>query len=81
MADGTAGAVLPAFPPIDSLLRLEQFFKTLYLRYDERYVYSAPDLKSVTQRLEWSSASPAFETGIGPSVDYDIRLSADRVQG
>ena len=34
-------------------LRMERFFETLYLRYDERYVYSAPDLKSVTRRKEW----------------------------
>src|SRR5205085_339413 len=30
------GIVLSGFPPVDSPLRLEQFFKALYLRYDER---------------------------------------------
>ena len=46
------GEVLTSYPTVDSPLRLERFFETLYLRYDERYVYSAPDLKSVTRRRE-----------------------------
>jgi hypothetical protein len=53
-----AGQVLPNYPTADSPLRLERFFETLYLRYDGRY-YSAPDLKSVTRRREWSPNSPA----------------------
>jgi hypothetical protein len=56
----TPGKILPHFPPPDSPLRIEQFFQTLYLRYDERYVYAAPDLKSVTSRHAWSPASPAL---------------------
>lgn len=72
MADADAGAVLPLFPPLDSPLRLEQFFKTLYLRYDERFVYSAPDLKGVTRRLEWSPASPAFAER--KAQNFEIRL-------
>jgi hypothetical protein len=55
-----AGTIFPDFPPSDSLLRLERFFATLYLRYDERYVFGAPKLESVTRRLEWSPASPFF---------------------
>lgn len=81
MLDGTAGAVLPTFPPDGSPLRLEQFFKTLYLRYDERYVYSAPDLKLVTQRLEWSPASPALVAGTGPQLGYEVRVSSGRDDG
>ena len=54
MADADLGTLLPSYPAIDSPLRLERFFETLYLRYDERFVYAAPDLKGVTQRLEWS---------------------------
>ncbi|MFZ1102931.1 MAG: hypothetical protein WAN86_08860 [Hyphomicrobiaceae bacterium] len=40
------GEVLASYPTVESPLRLERFFETLYLRYDERYVYGAPDLKS-----------------------------------
>lgn len=54
------GEVLPSYPKPDSVLRIERFFETLYLKYDERYVYSAPDLKSVTRRKEWSEASGIF---------------------
>lgn len=76
MADADLGALLPTYPAEDSPLRLEQFFKTLYLRYDERFVYAAPDLKSVTQRLEWDPSSPALQIDQGyPDIDYPIRSS------
>lgn len=55
------GQVLESFPPADSPLRIESFFQTLYLRYDERFVFSAPDLKSVTRRVEWSPQSSLFQ--------------------
>ncbi|CAN7586414.1 hypothetical protein [Pararhizobium sp. LjRoot238] len=75
MADAELGTLLPCYPAEDSPLRLEQFFQTLYLRYDERFVYAAPDLKSVTQRLEWSPDSPAFVPHNGyPEFDYAARL-------
>ena len=74
------GEVLAGFPPHDSPLRLEQFYQTLYLRYEERYLYGAPELKPITQRLTWSPASPVFshaesETGEFPALDYDPRLA------
>jgi hypothetical protein len=65
MADAELGALLPTYPAADSALRLERFFEMLYLRYDERFVYSTPDLKSITQRLEWSPDSPALQPGPG----------------
>jgi len=58
------GQVLSTFPKDSSPLRLERFFETLYLRYDERYVYSAPDLKHATRRREWSAASPIFDPAL-----------------
>ena len=75
MRDGGIGRLLPDFPPPGSPVRIERFFETLYLRYDERYVYSAPDLKSKTRRLEWSPESPAFESDIHSTLDYEIRLA------
>lgn len=75
MADGQLGTLLPTYPANESPLRLERFFETLYLRYDERFVYAAPDLKSVTQRLEWSPDSPALRLDVGyPQLDYPARL-------
>jgi hypothetical protein len=76
-----AGQVLASYPTADSPLRVEQFFDTLYMRYDERYVYSAPDLKSVTRRREWSPESPAltrdhFSTTFPASTfDYQPRIA------
>ena len=75
MADADVGALLPGFPAADSPLRIEQFFKTLYLRYDERFVYAAPDIKSVTQRLEWASASQALQEGVLADIDFAVRLA------
>lgn len=71
---GQAGQPLPMFPPQDSPLQIERFFDRLYLRYDERYVYSAPDLRSKTRRIEWSPDSPALTSPLASSVDYDVRL-------
>jgi hypothetical protein len=74
----TPGTILPHFPPPDSPLRIEQFFQTLYLRYDERYVYAAPDLKRITSRNEWSPASPALAIPEAAErlQDFTIRLNA-----
>jgi len=77
--EGRMGTISPSFPPFDSPLRLEQFFKTLYLRYDERYVYSAPDLKSITRRAEWSKDSPVLDCKPCEGLDYEIRISGERI--
>ena len=75
MTASTAGELLESFPGEDSPLRLEQFFKTLYIRYDERFVYSAPDLKAVTQRVCWAPDSPAFSEDRMKEIDYSPRLA------
>jgi hypothetical protein len=61
-----------AFPPPESPLKLTGFFNTLYARYDERFVVSAPDLASVTRRLEWKPESPALSV---EGLDYLPRTS------
>ena len=71
--DGAVGQPLQDFPPLDSPLRLEHFFETLYRRYDDRYVYSAPDLKSKTRRLEWSPDSPALQSDLSTKLEYETR--------
>jgi hypothetical protein len=75
MADADVGALLANFPAAGSPLRIEQFFKILYLRYDERFVYAAPDIKNVTQRLEWAPDSPALQPGVGPTIDFPVRFA------
>jgi hypothetical protein len=80
MTDSKAGAVLADFPPEGSPLRIENFFASLYLRYDERYVFSAPKLESITRRLEWSRTSDLFERSTPaastyPVLDFEPRLS------
>ncbi|MEE7492213.1 hypothetical protein [Methylobacterium oryzae] len=74
-----AGGVLEGFPPPDSRILLRDFFSTLYLRYDERFVYGAPDLKSVTRRRFWTEDSPAWTAGPGGLPDrpagYDPRIA------
>ena len=72
MASGARGALLADYPEAQSSLRFERFFETLYLRYDERFVTSAPDLASKTRRLEWSRVSPALSD---LQLDYPARLS------
>ncbi len=71
MRVGSIGAVVPDFPPADSPINLQHFFATLYRRYDERYVVSAPQLASRTRRLEWSADSPAWSEAM--ASDYVLR--------
>jgi len=77
----TPGALLEGFPPEDSPLRLERFFQALYLRYDERYVFAAPDLKSATRRREWGESSSAvadFEHAAARAgLGYELRIAAE----
>ena len=75
---GTCGELLTAFPSSESPLRFERFFPQIYTRYDERYVYGAPDLKTVNRRLEWSERSPALQDELASSLDYQPRLAAER---
>jgi hypothetical protein len=56
----TAGHILGARPEPDASLTYGGFFDTLYRRYEERFVFGAPDLASVTGRRVWSADSPAF---------------------
>lgn len=74
------GTALPAFPPKDSPVHVDQFFKTLYLRYDERFVFSAPDLKATTRRREWAPSSPALDASHPDmpglqDVGYEARIA------
>ena len=73
MRSGRAGRVFDSFPPFDSPLRLERFFKVLYRHYDERNVTSAPNLAGRNRRLEWSPDSPAFRADARPELDYEFR--------
>ncbi|MGO9420228.1 hypothetical protein [Roseiarcus sp.] len=65
-------SLIDSFPPFDSPLKLSGFFDTLYVRYDERFVVSAPDLSRVTRRLEWDPTSPGLSL---PGLDYIPRTS------
>ncbi len=70
----TPGRISPDFPPADSAIRLERFFASLYARYEERFVFSAPKLGKVTRRLEWARESPAFVPGaLTPALQYEPR--------
>ncbi len=73
---GAAGRLLTGFPYADSPLHIEKFFATLYQRYDERFVYGAPNLKSVTQRMEWSPESPALVEHVDHLLGYEARVAS-----
>lgn len=65
------GEIVANYPELSSGLNIDGFFDRLYAQYDERFIYGAPKLETVTRRLEWSPDSPAL-TGIDP--DYPVRL-------
>lgn len=68
------GELLEDYPPEDSPVNFKRFFQTLYRRYDERYVVSAPQLARSTRRREWSFDSPVFQSEKFSDFDYDVRV-------
>ena len=71
-----AGTAFPDFPATSSKLHLSAFFKTLYDRYGERFVYGAPLLSKHTARYFWDPASPALKSAgsiLKAPLDYEIR--------
>ncbi len=79
-----AGEVLKQFPPEGSPLLLSDFFRTLYQRYEERFIYGAPTLaeRGHTTRLEWDPESPVFtrqEVGASawPILDFEPRKASE----
>jgi len=72
----TPGRISGDFPPQESPIRLERFFATLYARYDERFVFSAPVLAKGTRRIAWSTDSPVFARGgIAAGCGYEPRIA------
>lgn len=59
--DETLGTILESFPDQGSALHFNRFFQSIYEHYDLRFVYGAPNLAGVTQRLEWDPESPALD--------------------
>jgi hypothetical protein len=77
MEQTAQGALLADYPDAMSPLRLERFFETLYLRYDERFVTAAPDLASNTRRLTWAADSPALSA---LAAGYEPRVAGSSVK-
>jgi hypothetical protein len=59
-SDKGIGNTLADHPDPGGQLRFEAFFSTVYRQYELRFVYGAPDLQSITRRLEWDPESPAL---------------------
>ena len=76
VSGGRGGELIDDFPDANSPVHFGRFFETLYRRYDERYVVSAPQLARRTRRLEWSVDSPAFEAELRHGLDYRIRMGS-----
>jgi hypothetical protein len=74
-ADKGIGNLLRDHPEPGSTLRFEEFFATIYRQYELRFVYGAPDLQSLTRRLEWDPESPALHEV--KFEGFDARVSAD----
>jgi len=72
---GQMGRAIADYPDSSSGLDVDGFFNRLYAQYDERFIYGAPKLETVTRRLEWSPQSPALKM-ITP--DYPIRLGSPK---
>jgi hypothetical protein len=72
---GNAGNLVDGYPEASSGLDVAGFFERLYQQYDERFVYGAPSLASVTRRVGWAPESTALDVG----ADYEPRLGEPRM--
>jgi hypothetical protein len=59
--EGLEGTPVVTYPYQSSPLQYEEFFDRILRAYDERFVYFAPDLASITRRLAWDPESPALQ--------------------
>lgn len=75
-ASANRGAVNARFPTVQSPLRFDGFFASLYNTYDLRFVYAAKSLQRLTRRLEWAADSPAFGidalSGFTPRIGNEV---------
>ena len=69
------GTLVTTYPLPDSPLSLSSFFEKIYRSYDLRFVYPAPNLEAVTQRLVWDESSPAFSDP--RAKDYTPRVGSE----
>ena len=69
------GQIVSAYPDLSSGLNIDGFFERLYAQHDERFIYGAPKLETVTRRLEWSPDSPALKS-VAP--DYPTRVGTPK---
>ncbi|MFV1996066.1 MAG: hypothetical protein ACC661_11580 [Verrucomicrobiales bacterium] len=74
------GEVLDCYPPSESPLRVEGFFRFLLDVYDLRFPYAGPSLRSLKRNI-WSENSPAFRALGGDRqmeevLGYEARLGA-----
>lgn len=71
---GTLGEIVTSYPSPESPLLISDFFTRLYQQYDQRFVYGAPALARVTQRVAWDPESPVLQDS--RIADSDPRISA-----
>jgi len=68
------GEVVEGYPAAGSPLLFEGFFETLYGQYEQRFIFAAPSLKTITRRLEWSPDSPVIDDC--RTAGYEVRIGA-----
>jgi adenine-specific DNA-methyltransferase len=73
MAEPSRGIAYDKFPDASSIAHFNAFFRTLYTRYDERFVYNAPDMTNITERREWAADSPALSRFKATWYGYEAR--------
>lgn len=83
--DGEEGQVVEPAGGWPESVRFDNFFTTLYQRYDLRFVFGAPNLAMSTRRLVWDETSPVlsderikgFNVRIGDPINDDERPNND----
>ena len=71
----SSGSIHPGYPTLDSPLHFSRLMPSIYRNYDLRFVYQAPDIKSLTEKKGWDESSPVLKDW--RSEEYELRIAAE----
>jgi len=75
------GTLSVQYPAQDSPLCFEEFLRRIYMQYDLRFVYQAPELISRTYRIGWDESSPALQNWRIAEYQPRFQESDDTIEG
>ena len=71
----SSGSIHQGYPTLDSPLHFSKLMPSIYRNYDLRFVYGAPDIRSLTERKGWDEYSPVLKDW--RAEEYELRMATE----